>query len=169
MLALFVLRPSGGTTTFALENAGRAAAFSGHLIVVTLLLLGLTMRPPYRGFASAGSWINHNNVNFGACIGGASVPWINCPSRNGGPGRFTPALSPGLGPSAPSYFGRCAGHPGCKIAAPFFMSAWSRSSCFAEGPNAKEDTCKQTFSPATPALAQNRLQPTNASSPPSLR
>ena len=82
-----------------LRMPGRAAAFSGHLIVVTLLLLGLTMRPPYRGFASAGSWINHNNVNFGACIGGVSVPWINCPLRNGGPGRLMLAFS-GLGPSA---------------------------------------------------------------------
>jgi hypothetical protein len=91
-----------GRLLLRLRMPGRAAAFSGHLIVVTLLLLGLAMRPPYTGFASAGSWINHNNVNSEACIGGASVPWTIARQTAG---RLTLALSPGLS----SYFGRCAG------------------------------------------------------------
>ena len=75
MLALFVLRPYGGTTTFALENAWPRCSLFWSFDCGYTALAWAGYASAYRGFASAGSWINHNNVNSGACIGGASVPW----------------------------------------------------------------------------------------------
>jgi hypothetical protein len=113
MLALFVLRPYGGTTTFALENAWPRCSLFWSFDCGYTALAWAGYASAYRGFASAVGLTTIRSLHRRRF---RSLD--NCPS-NGGSGRLTLAFSSGLGPSTWHPPILAAGHPGCKIAAPF--------------------------------------------------
>ena len=102
-----------------LRMPGRAAAFSGHLIVVTLLLLGLAMRPLTGDLHRQEVGLTIITSTQEPASAALPFPGQLPAKRRVGKAYTGPPAWPRPKHLASSYFGRCAGHPGCKIAAPF--------------------------------------------------
>jgi hypothetical protein len=160
MLALFVLRPYGGTTTFALGNAWpRCSLFWSFGCGYTALA--------WAGYASATGDLHRQEVGLTIItstqeLASAALPF---PGQLPVKRRVGKAYT-GLGPSTwhPPILAVAQGILVVKLQRPFHVCLASllvlcRGTECKGRPRLK--TCKQTFSPATPALTQNRL-----SSPP---